>query len=237
MLDGWFFSAKMPEHLWELPGAPRNASKAEREAIYAKHDKRLRDWGYLLGPVQADGSQRLQDPARRLVKRCPNYGPSWRLNPSKYDETGCTPGDDCGCGKTVTVTVTGDLQERMRQPHVWMTTPWAAAYHRRNLVESYNSWIKFHRDLRRGSLRVVSLQRTRSYLGLWLIGSLIAQARTWRQAENQPQPPVLQDDHEHDHDHRTCHAHSGQQPSDRPARGAPPPRGGPRRLRRSRRRP
>ena len=120
-----------------------------------------------------------------------------------------------------------------------MTTPWAAAYHRRNLVESFNSWIKFHRDLRRGSLRVVTLQRTRSYLGLWLVGSLIAQARNWRQAENQPQPPVLLDDPHQDHDHATCDAHSSQHDDSRPARGAPPSRGTPRRRRpdRSRRRP
>ena len=133
MLDGWFFSAQMPKHLWELPGTTLNSTRAEREAIHLAHDKRLREWGYLsLGPVQADGSQRLQDPARRGIKRCPNYGPSMRLNPSKYDDTGCTPGEDCACGRTVAVT--RDLQERMRQPHVWMTTPWAAAYYRRNLV-------------------------------------------------------------------------------------------------------
>jgi len=185
MLDGWFFSAAMPKHLWEVPGTTLNSTRAEREAIHRAHDKRLREWGYLsLGPVQADGSQRLQDPARRGTKRCPNYGPSMRLNPSKYDETGCTPGEDCGCGRTITVT--SDLQERMRQPHVWMTTAWAAAYYRRNLVESFNSWIKFHRNLRRGALRVVTLGRSRAYLGLWLVGNLIAQARVWRQAENQP---------------------------------------------------
>lgn len=223
MLDGWFFSAAMPKHLWTLAAPERNASKAEREAVYQEHDKRLKEWGYLsLGPVQADGRQRLQGPARRLVKRCPNYGPSWRLNPSKYDDTGCTPGDECGCGRTVTVT--GDLQERMRQPHVRMTTPWGRAYHRRNLVESYNSWNKFHRDLRRGSLRVVTLHRTRAYLGLWLVGNLIAQPRNWRQGENQPQPAVLLDDPSRDHDHNTCDAHTGQHDHDRPARGAPPTR-------------
>ena len=238
MLDGWFFSGAMPEHQWELPGTTMNSTRTEREAVHRAHDKRLREWGYLsLGPAQADGSQRLQGPARHLVKRCPNYGPSWRLSPSKYDETGCTPGEDCGCGRTITVTA--DLQERMRQPHVWMTTPWAAAYYRRNLVESYNSWVEYHRNLRRGALRVVTLGRSRSYLGLWLVGSLIAQARNWRQAEKQPQPAVLHDDPGSDHDHTLCDAHSSQHDASRPARGAPPPsRGAPRRRPgRSRRRP
>jgi len=72
MLDGWFFSAAMPKHLWEVPGTTLNSTRAEREAIHRAHDKRLREWGYLsLGPVQADGSQRLQDPARRGTKRYP----------------------------------------------------------------------------------------------------------------------------------------------------------------------
>jgi len=61
MLDGWFFSAAMPEHLWELPAAPRNANHAQRAALYQEHDKRLRDWGTSasgrFSPTAASGSR------------------------------------------------------------------------------------------------------------------------------------------------------------------------------------
>ncbi len=160
------------------------------------------------------GRLRLQGPARRLAIRCPNYGPSMRLSPSKYDPSGCVEGDGCSCG--ITITVTDDLQERMRQPHVWMTSAWAAAYYRRNLVEALNSWVKFHRNLRRGSIRVATGPRVRTYFYLWLVGSLIAQVRNWRQGDNQPLPAVLVDDHDDDgragRAARRSHAHGAQPP-------------------------
>ena len=65
-----------------------------------------------------------------------------RLSASKYPTSSCIAGDGCSCSKAIGIH--DGLIEKMRQPHVWMTSAWAGAYHCRivegKVVEDWDSW-------------------------------------------------------------------------------------------------
>jgi hypothetical protein len=104
----------------------------------------------------------------------------------------CIPGDDCSCGRTIVIP--GDSHPATYQPVFWGTTQWASQYHRRNLVESANAWIKHHRNLRRHSIRVHRDPRTILHLALWFAGNLIEQARRWRLSRGYDHPIMHSDE-------------------------------------------
>jgi hypothetical protein len=74
------------------------------------------------------------------------------------------------------------------------TTAWRKHLNRRNLVESGNSWKKYHLGLRRDSIRVHRDPRTRLHRGLWTVGILIEMCRRWRLADAASDPQQHLDD-------------------------------------------
>lgn len=171
-IDGGLFADSLPNSQWLLPACPDNASHAVRDAHEAAFNKRAQTYGFAVhGKPRANGSRRWQGPALGGRLRCINHPQSWKKNPATVPTSNCKPGDDCSCGKTVTIPA--DFGSKTRQAEFYGTTAWRKKFNRRNLVESANSWLKFHRNLKRDSIRVLRDPRTTLHLTLFIVGNLV----------------------------------------------------------------
>lgn len=158
-VDGHLFVDALPKPLWELPGFPLNMKTADRLERIAEYDQRLPFAFSKFGkPNRERGAQRYRGPALTGKVRCPNHAPSMRADPAMKPTTTCPP-SGCHCGRTITLGPDQHLRER--QDKLYGTTKWAKDYGRRNLIESLNASLKVHHGgLRRGGIRVQTLQRT-----------------------------------------------------------------------------
>lgn len=146
----------------------------EKAQLTARYDCRaayaFRPMG---GPNLERRTQRYRGPALAGTVRCPNVPESMRLPAHRRPLTSCAPGEECGCGATITLGP-GD-QFRSRQKHLYGTRKWNESYGRRNAVESTNSLIHdTHAKLTRGSIRVRGLHKHGLLTALIVAGVNIA---------------------------------------------------------------
>ncbi|WP_159043308.1 hypothetical protein [Streptomyces sp. NBRC 110028] len=81
----------------------------------------------------------------------------------------CRPGEDCACGKTITLSP--DEMAWTRQRNIWGTATWATDYGRPAAVESGNAEIKTHRlHMDRGFTRVFGTTKNSVLLAFALVG-------------------------------------------------------------------
>lgn len=158
-VDGHLFIDALPKPLWELPGFPLNMTTTDRLERIAEYDRRVPFAFSKFGkPNRERGTQRYRGPALTGKVRCPNHPPSMPAHPATRPTTSC-PSTGCHCGRTITLGPEDHLRER--QDKLYGTTKWAEDYGRRNLIESLNASLKVHHGgLRRGGIRVQTLQRT-----------------------------------------------------------------------------
>lgn len=158
-VDGHLFIDSLPQNLRDPGGFPLMQSAEERLQRIAAYDARAPYAFSKLGqPNRTRGTQRYRGPAVTGKVRCPNNPASMRRDPATRPTTNCA-GRECYCSRTITLGPGDYLRER--QDHLYGTTKWAKDYGRRNHVESLNASLKIHHGgLRRGSIRVQTLQRT-----------------------------------------------------------------------------
>lgn len=197
LVDGGLFSSSLPKSQWNLPACPDNASHAVRDTHEAAFNKRAQTYGFAShGKPRPDGSRRWQGPALAGRLRCINHPQSLKNNPTKVPTSTCKPDDGCSCGQTVTIPA--DFGIKTRQDAFYGTTEWRKNYNRRSLVEAANSWLKFHRNLDRNSIRVLRDPRTTLHFTLFIVGNLIHATREWHTAMNQTDPLAWTEDNAHD---------------------------------------
>lgn len=169
-VDGGLFIEDLPGTLRSLPNYPRGQNAVDAALLAARYDQRAAYAFTPFGGRNAERrSQRYRGPAITSRVRCPNTPRSMRLDPGIRPTTSCVPGQDCPCGKTVTLGADDEL--RTRQDHLFGTRKWLADYHRRNNVESANAALKRHASkLARASTRVFGLTKN-SILLAFIIGA------------------------------------------------------------------
>ena len=167
-VDGFFFTSGIPEALLELPRWPMSCSREVRQAHHQAFDERAafafqKNRTLPSGTIQFRGpcyvSEAKRDRFGRLISyrtdrvtaRCPNH-PDFRALPRHLPKTSCTPESDCICGRTFTVDP--EALPNTYEPLLWGTTKWSAVYHRRNLVESFNSVEQYHRRVDAHTIQV-----------------------------------------------------------------------------------
>lgn len=166
-IDGNFYTDATPVGLRELPAHAKNTSTRARRELSARYDQRA---VYMFRPngTTDTGRPRFRGPAMpdRLVRNragtvtktagvkvsCPN-SKYQHLAPASAPETGCEPGVPCGCVKTFSVPVI-QLPGTYQTP-AYGTSTWLVDYHRRNLVETFNSFEQYHRRVGRHSIKVL----------------------------------------------------------------------------------
>ncbi|MEV7866147.1 hypothetical protein AB0P17_08605 [Streptomyces sp. NPDC088124] len=186
IIDGTLFTDALPHPLRDLPGFPIGMRTDEKTKLRARYDHRA---AYAFTPhsrPDTDGYQRFKGPALAGHLRCPNHPRSLRL-PHTRPTTGCRPGTDCACGKTVTLGP--DIMAWTRQRTVWGTTAWATDYGRRAAVESGNAEIKTHRlHMDRGFTRVFGTTKNSVLIAFALAGLNHILLRAWHTKRDQPDP-------------------------------------------------
>ncbi|MFI0772983.1 hypothetical protein ACH4TQ_50450 [Streptomyces sp. NPDC021218] len=185
-IDGTLFTGAIPRPLRDLLGFPLGMRTAEKNALRARHDRRA---AYAFTPhsrPDADGYQRFKGPAVAGRLRCPNHPRSMRL-PHTRPTSNCRPGDDCACGKTLTLSP--DQLAWTRQRNIWGTTTWATDYGRRAAVESGNAEIKTHRlHMDRGFTRVLGTTKNSVLIAFALAGLNHTLLRAWHAKRDLPDP-------------------------------------------------
>ncbi len=177
----------LPESLRNISIWPMMASREVREPIMGKFDLQAR---YAFRPhtsPDAGGYQRFRGPAvgNDATVRCKNVPSSMRLSPRNRPLTTCEPGEDCACGKTITVPP--NLAAKVRQRYVWGSTKWAKSYARRSRVESAFSGIKVNFGrVARDSKRVFGLAKNTFLLAAVFVAANLAQADAYRRDEGMP---------------------------------------------------
>jgi len=158
-VDGHLFIDSLPRSMRDPGGFPQMQTVEDRLKRIAEYDNRIPYAFSRLGrPDRERGTQRYRGPAVTGKVRCPNNPASMRLDPASRPTTNCA-GRECYCSRTITLGPDDFLRER--QDHLYGTTKWAKDYGRRNHVESLNASLKTHHGgLRRGGIRVQTLQRT-----------------------------------------------------------------------------
>ncbi|WP_283959399.1 hypothetical protein [Streptomyces sp. 35G-GA-8] len=182
------FSDRLPHPLRDLPGFPIGMRTDEKTKLRARYDQRA---AYAFTPHSrpgTDGYQRFKGPAVAGRLRCPDHPRSMRL-PHTRPTSGCRPGDDCACGKTLTLGP--DVIAWIRQRTVWGTTAWATDYGRRAAVESGNAEIKTHRlHMDRGFTRVLGTTKNSILIAFALAGLNHTLLRAWHTKRDLPDPWV-----------------------------------------------
>lgn len=177
IIDGGLFTEALPQPLRNLPGFPIGMPAADKANLHSRYDQRAQ---YAFTPhsrPDTDGYQRFKGPAVAGKVRCRNYPRSLRL-PHSRPTTACRQGEDCACGKTVTIGP--DIMAWTKQRNLWGTTAWAADYGRRAAVESGNAEIKIHRlHMDRGFTRVIGTLKNSVLLGFALAGLNVILLRAW----------------------------------------------------------
>ena len=135
------------------------------------------------------GTQRFRGPAvdgHPFKVRCPNTPASMRM-PHTIPTTTCTLGEQCGCGKTLTIP--DSLLERDRQQHPWQSTRWALSFNRRTLVEGLIGANRYQRlSVNRGFFRRTGLVATALLLTVTLIGHNLVSLHAWHTTRGRPEP-------------------------------------------------
>lgn len=163
-LDGFWFTAGMPDHLMDLPMPARGASTARRTECQEAFDGRAA-FAFRIHGYTADGGYRLRGPAvpdrvtgtgraRKVIgcrARCEN-SPYFRLLPRHLPKTTCVRGEPCACSSTFTVRA--NQMPNSVEPLMWGTGKWAKEYARRNLSEAAFSVEQYSAGLDRHSIRV-----------------------------------------------------------------------------------
>lgn len=185
-IDGAVVTDHTPAHLHDLPGFAIGMSSTERAELHRRYDQRAA-WAFV--PHSApddDGHQKWKGPARAGKIRCPNYPPSMRLGWDR-PETDCAPGAPCACAAIITISPTEHAWERQR--HIYGTTTWAKAYHRRNHVEAANAETNTHRaNVTRGHSRVFGTDKNVALLAATAVGINITMQRDWAAKRALPDP-------------------------------------------------
>ncbi|MFF2923339.1 hypothetical protein ACFVTP_13200 [Streptomyces celluloflavus] len=186
IIDGTIFSDALPHPLRDLPGFPLGMRTAEKAKLRARYDQRA---AYAFTPhsrPDTDGYQRLKGPAVAGHLRCPNHPRSMRLPHTRPTST-CRPGNNCTCGKTLTLSP--DTTAWTQQRTSWGTTAWATDYGRRAAVESGNAEIKTHRlHMDRGFTRVLGTTKNSVLIAFALAGLNHTLLRAWHTKRNLPDP-------------------------------------------------
>ncbi|WP_329032431.1 hypothetical protein OIE71_06140 [Streptomyces sp. NBC_01725] len=186
IIDGTLFTEAIPHPLRDLPGFPIGMRTEEKAKLRARYDQRA---AYAFTPhsrPDTDGYQRFKGPALAGHLRCPNHPRSMRL-PHTRPTTTCTPGAQCACGRTITLSP--DVMAWTRQRTVWGTNAWAADYGRRSAVESGNAEIKTHRlHMDRGFTRVFGTTKNSVLIAFALAGLNHILLRAWHTKRQLPDP-------------------------------------------------
>ncbi|MGW0177215.1 hypothetical protein ACWDUM_25600 [Rhodococcus sp. NPDC003322] len=142
-IDGVLYADRLPEGLYDIDPIATDMSDDERERLERRHQARQ---AYAYVPhdaLQPDGTRRYRGPAAQPARvRCPNNPVSMRA-PHSLPTTSCIRGEDCGCGRTVTLRDT-DYPD-LRMPFQHGTLAWEASYHRRVGIESLFADLKQNR--------------------------------------------------------------------------------------------
>jgi hypothetical protein len=163
-LDGFWFTAGMPDHLIALPMPARGASTARRTECQEAFDARAA-FAFRIHGYTTDGGYRLRGPAvpdrvtgtgraKKVIGcrvRCEN-SPYFRLLPRHLPKTTCVRGETCACSSTFTVRA--NQMPNSVEPLMWGTSKWAKEYARRNLSEAAFSVEQYSAGLDRHSIRV-----------------------------------------------------------------------------------
>ncbi|WP_246782673.1 hypothetical protein [Rhodococcus maanshanensis] len=166
-IDGVLYPDSLPEGLYDLDPIETDMSDDERERLERRHQARQ---AYAYVPHDArhpDGTRRYRGPAVQPARvRCPNNPVSMRGSLS-LPTTSCTRGEQCGCGRTITLRDTDYPDLRMPVQHG--TLAWEASYHRRVGIESLFADLKQNRlHVHRGYFRGFGISRYTLLLGFTL---------------------------------------------------------------------
>lgn len=185
-VDGAIYPAALPEIMRDLHRTGINASTDDRRRIADAFD-RWKPFQFMpLTKRDTDGYQRFKGPAVAGHVRCPNNPKTMRL-PYSVPTTACVKGDQCACGKTVTISP--DMYPRERQDAAWGSTDWVTAYYRRVGIESFNAELKTHRlDLRRGFTRVFGRVKNTVLLAFAFAGVNVRILAAWHAKRALPDP-------------------------------------------------
>lgn len=189
-VDGSLYSSALPETHRSLEPPTLGMTAAEksrrREAFDAREPYRF------VPHAKRDsnrGTQRFRGPAvdgHPFKVRCPNTPASMRM-PHTIPTTTCTPGEPCGCGKTLTIP--DSLLERDRQHHPWRSTRWALSFNRRTLVEGLIGANRYQRlSVNRGFFRQTGLVATALLMTITLIGHNLVSLHAWHTTRGRPEP-------------------------------------------------
>jgi hypothetical protein len=177
MIEGARYSIHLPRNLWgPLPMPPSNASEEECLAYEQAFNQRAQyRWQRLAGPDK-DGFTRWQCPFCAGFLRSRALPPTMRY-PRSRPLVDLPQGAKC-CGGTITVSAE-DMALWQRLPAG--TTAWRISYGRRNLVETFNSWLKGgFVTMERKFLRIYGRNRMMLLLGFTLAGCNRAIIRSHR---------------------------------------------------------
>lgn len=164
MVDGHPFVTAMPKRLKDLRRPALGATRAEIMASAAAYDERKPYAFTKHSVIGKEGTTiRYRGPAVTGQVRCENWEASMRLGDDK-PITNC-PASGCSCGKVISINIDGDVKHR--QPLLYGTSEWVAAYGRRNHVESFNASLKSNKlSLSRKSIAVLSKVKVSILLGI-----------------------------------------------------------------------
>ncbi|KXF50720.1 hypothetical protein AXA44_18255 [Rhodococcus sp. SC4] len=157
-IDGTLYSASLPAGLEDLDPIDVDMMDEVRARVERRHQARQAYAFVPHGARQPDGARRYRGPAVSPARvRCPNNPISMRA-PQSVPTTSCTPGTECGCGRTRTLSDT-DYPD-MRMPFQHGTLAWEASYHRRVGIESVFADLKQNRmTMHRGFFRGFGIRR------------------------------------------------------------------------------
>ncbi len=166
-IDGVLYADSLPEALYDLDPIETDMSDDERARLERRHQARQ---AYAYVPHDAchsGGTRRYRGPAVQPARvRCPNNPVSMRGSLS-LPTTSCTRGEECGCGRTITLRDTDYPDLRMPVQHG--TLAWEASYHRRVGIESLFADVKQNRlHVHRGYFRGFGISRYTLLLGFTL---------------------------------------------------------------------
>ncbi len=186
-IDGALYCDALPRGLWDLEPPTISMNTAERTTIREAFDAR-EPYRFTVHSSRDTvlGTQRFKGPALAGHLRCPNIPGSMRLS-TRVPTAACTPGEDCGCGKTVTVPDTDHERDRQRLP--WQSTAWARSYARRSLAEGLNAQIRYQNlNVNRGFIRMLGYRVTNLLLAITLAGRNVCRLYAWYITRGLPEP-------------------------------------------------
>jgi hypothetical protein len=156
-LDGGLFTTGTPAGLYDLPRPPMYEAAFDNRAAFAARPNGTTKGGSLRFRHCACPTRVIKNEhgvvtaVSGMTARCVN-SPYFNLMPRTLPQTTCVKGADSNCSGGFTV-APADLPA-LHQKHLWGTSAWAEAYHRRNSAEAANAHEEYHQGVDRHTIRV-----------------------------------------------------------------------------------